>query len=151
MAQITREQIGAAFWNLVSKANGFNGSSRRFIMWDQINDNDQLPYITQLHTGEERIRQSDGTPALKLFWHVFVYMSAGLDPTVIPETQMNTLLDAVDSAVMAQKADIGENRQTLGGLVYYCYPRGRVFVDPGDTDGRGVAMIPFEILTSWFT
>jgi hypothetical protein len=43
-----------------------------------------------------------------------------------------------------------QGRQTLGGLVYWAQPRGRVFVDPGDTDGKGVAAVAFEILAPWF-
>ncbi len=150
MPWTTREQIGLAFWNLASAARGFHASSRKFVHWDQVSGADQLPFMTLLKTGEQRIRQEDGTPAIKFEYHLFVYAMTG-DPTVVPETQMNDLLDAVDVAVQATGADIGQNRQTLGGLVWYCQARGRVFVDSGDTDGKGVAAIPFEILTPWFT
>jgi hypothetical protein len=120
------------------------------VHWDQVNV-PQMPYLTMIHTGEKRVRQEDGTPVLTLLYHVLIYTAAGLDPNVIPETQMNNQLDALDQAVKAIGSDIGENRQTLGGLVYKCSPLGPVFVDPGDTDGKGVAAVPFEILLAWYT
>jgi hypothetical protein len=153
MAAITREQIGSAFWNLLSTsplyAANFTSSSRKFVHWDQVTGAAQLPFLTMLKTGEERIRQEDGTPIIKLFYTVFVYMMTG-DLSGIPETQMNNLLDAVDQMVKAVGSDQFENRQTLGNLVYYCQPRGHAFVDPGDTDGKGVAAIKFELLAAWF-
>ena len=146
----TRVQIETAFWNLVMTAQGFAQNSPRFVHWDQVTSGTQLPYLTKLKTGEERIRQTDGTPAIKFFYHVFVYTMTGQLGTD-PEPAMNNLLDAVDYAVMASGSDQFENRQTLGGLVYWCQPRGRVFVDAGETDGKGVSAIPFEILAPWFT
>jgi hypothetical protein len=144
----TRQQITNAFWNLLITAQGFSQYSPRFVHWDQVASADQLPYLTKIKTGEERIRQSDGTPVIKFYYHVFVYTMIGQLGTD-PEPVVNGLLDAVDYAVQATGSDIGENRQTLGGLVYYCQPRGRVFVDAGETDGKGVSAIPFEILAPW--
>lgn len=148
----SRETIGAAFWKLVSATPGFSLSnmSRKFRHWDQVNGVGQLPFLTNLKTGEQRIRQENGTPAIKFFYHVFVYTMAG-DQVATPETSMNDLLDALDAAVQARGSDVMENRQTLGGLVWYCNPLGRAFVDCGDVDGKGVAMVPFEILTPWLT
>jgi len=60
---------------------------------------------------------------------------------------MNSLLDAIDTAIAPAGADaLGGNRQTLGGLVSHCYPFGPVFIDTGDIDGKAVAAIPFQIL-----
>ncbi len=60
---------------------------------------------------------------------------------------MNALLDAIDVAVAPSGADaLAGNKQTLGGLVSHCYPLGPVFIDTGDTDGKAVAAIPFQIL-----
>lgn len=149
MAISYREQVGVALWTLVSRTQGITASSRRFVHWDQVAGG-QLPFLTILKMNEERIRQADGTPAIKFFYHVFVYAMTG-DATIIPETQANQLLDYLDEAVKATISDIGENRQTLGGLVWYCQPRGRVFVDTGDVDGKAVMAVPFEILMPWFT
>lgn len=146
MPTVTREQISVAFFNLIKNAADFTATSRRFVHWDQVNET-QMPFLTMLKTGEQRGRQSEGLPALTINAHVFIYLSAGLDPEDVPDTAMNTVLDAIDTAVAPSGADaLGGNRQTLGGLVSHCYPLGPVFIDTGDLDGKAVAAIPFQIL-----
>jgi hypothetical protein len=146
MTTVTREQISVAFFNLIKNAASFTASSRRFVHWDQVNET-QMPFLTMLKTGEVRARQSEGLPTLTINAHVFVYLSAGMDPEDTPDTAMNALLDAIDTAVAPGAADVlNGNRQTLGGLVAHCYPLGPVFVDTGDVDGKAVAAIPFQIL-----
>jgi hypothetical protein len=146
MPAISREQISAAFFALIRSAASFTATSRRFVHWDQVNET-QMPFLTMLKTGEVRSRQAEGLPTLTINAHVFVYLSAGMDPDDVPDTAMNTLLDAIDGAVAPSGADaVNGNRQTLGGLVSHCYPLGPVFVDTGDTDGKAVAAIPFQIL-----
>jgi hypothetical protein len=146
MSVITREQISVAFFNLVKGAASFTATSRRFVHWDQVNET-QMPFLTMLKTGEVRVRQSEGLPTLTINAHVFVYLSAGMDPEDTPDTAMNALLDAIDAAVAPGGADVlNGNKQTLGGLVAHCYPLGPVFVDTGDVDGKAVAAIPFQIL-----
>ncbi len=145
MTAITREQISVAFFALMAGAAGFTATSRRFVHWDQVNET-QMPFLTMLKTGEMRGRQSEGLPTRTINAHVFLYMSAGMDPEDTPDTAMNALLDAVDAAVAPAGADaLNGNRQTLGGLVSHCYPFGPVFVDTGDIDGKAVAAIPFQI------
>jgi hypothetical protein len=146
MSSITREQISSAFFALVAGAVDFAATSRRFVHWDQVNET-QMPFLTVLKTGEARARQSEALPTLTINVHVFVYLSAGLDPKDVPDSAMNAVLDAIDAAVAPGGADaLNGNRQTLGGLVSHCYPLGPVFVDTGDIDGKAVAAIPFQIL-----
>jgi hypothetical protein len=146
MPAITREQISVAFFDLIAGAANYAASSRRFVHWDQVNET-QMPFLTMLKTGEVRGRQSEGLPTLTINAHVFVYLCAGMDPEDLPDTAMNTLLDAIDAAVAPSGADaLNGNKQTLGGLVAHCYPFGPVFVDTGDIDGKAVAAIPFQIL-----
>jgi len=142
----TREQISAALFNLIRSAADFTATSRRFVHWDQVNET-QMPFLTMLKTGELRGRQTEGLATLTINAHVFVYASAGMDPEDVPDSAMNALLDAIDTAVAPSGADaLNGNRQTLGGLVSHCYPLGPVFVDTGDIDGKAVAAIPFQIL-----
>jgi hypothetical protein len=146
MTTVTREQISVAFFDLIKGAASFTAGSRRFVHWDQVNET-QMPYLTMLKTGEVRGRQSEGLPTLTINAHVFVYLSAGMDPEDTPDTAMNTLLDAIDTVVAPSgAAALSGNKQTLGGLVAHCYPFGPVFVDTGDIDGKAVAAIPFQIL-----
>ena len=117
MTAVTREQISVAFFDLIAGAADFTATSRRFVHWDQVNET-QMPFLTMLKTGELRGRQSEGLPTLTINAHVFVYLSAGMDPEDIPDTAMNALLDAVDAAVAPSGADaLNGNKQTLGGLV----------------------------------
>ena len=104
-----REQISAAFFDLVAGAADFTATSRRFVHWDQVNET-QMPFLTMLKTGEVRGRQAEGLPTLTINAHVFIYMSAGMDPEDVPDTAMNALLDAVDAAVVPTGADalVGE-------------------------------------------
>jgi hypothetical protein len=146
MTVVSREQISVAFFNLIRGAANFTATSRRFVHWDQVNET-QMPFLTMLKTGEQRGRQSEGLPTLTINVHVFVYLTAGMDPQDVPDTAMNALLDAIDAAVAPSGADaLSGNRQTLGGLVSHCYPFGPVFIDTGDLDGKAVAAIPFQIL-----
>jgi len=145
---LTREQISVAFFNLIKSAASFTATSRRFVHWDQVNET-QMPFLTMVKTGELRARQSEGLPTLTINAHVFVYLSAGMDPDDVPDSAMNAVLDAIDAAVAPSGADaVTGNRQTLGGLVSHCYPLGPVFIDTGDIDGKAVAAIPFQILVS---
>ena len=148
MTHAREAKIAVALWGLLEGAASFTATSRRFVSWDQVNET-QMPFLTMLKTGEDRARKSDTLPLLTLTYHVFVYLSAGMDPDDTPETAMNTMLDAIDSAVKPTGADLPIGKQTLGGLVDHCYPLGPVFVDTGDVDGKGVAAIPFEILVPW--
>ncbi len=146
MPATSREQISIAFFDLIASAANFTATSRRFVHWDQVNET-QMPFLTMLKTGEARGRQAEGLPTLIINAHVFLYLSAGMDPEDVPDTAMNTLLDAIDAAVAPSGADVlNGNRQTLGGLVSHCYPLGPVFIDTGDVDGKAVAAIAFQIL-----
>ena len=148
MPAIIREQISVAFFDLIAGAADFTATSRRFVHWDQVNET-QMPFLTMLKTGEVWGRQNEGLPTLTINAHVFVYMSAGMDPEDVPDTAMNALLDAVDAAVVPSGADVlSGHKQTLGGLVAHCYPLGPVFIDTGDIDGKAVAAIPFQISRS---
>lgn len=146
MTAPTREQVSVAFFNLIAGAADFTATSRRFVHWDQVNET-QMPFLTMLKTGEQRGRQSEGLPTLTINAHVFVYLSAGMDPRDVPDTAMNAVLDAIDAAVAPSGADaLAGNKQTLGGLVAHCYLLGSVFIDTGDVDGKAVAAMPFQIL-----
>jgi hypothetical protein len=152
MSATTREEIAAAFFALLETVPGVLATSRRFIPWDHVNET-QMPFLTMLKTGEGRLRQDDGAeglPILTLRFRAFIYISAGMDPDDVPDTAMNALLDALDATVKPSGTDLLANRQTLGGLVSHCYPLGRADIYTGDVDGKGIAAIPFEILTGWF-
>src|ERR1700761_2427269 len=104
MTAATREQISVAFFDLIAGAADFAATSRRFVHWDQVNET-QMPFLTMIKTGEQRARQSESLPALTINAHVFVYLSAGMDPHDVPDNAMNAVLDAIDAAVKPSGAD----------------------------------------------
>jgi hypothetical protein len=147
-----RSQAVNALWALAVQTAGIIGSSQRFISWDNVSSN--LPFMTMLRAaeGETRERQDEGLPILRMFYNVFVYTLAPQANDVFPDANMNALLDALDQAVKPVGFDlINGNKQTLGGLVSHCYPLGRSFIDPGETDGKGVAAVTFEMMLPWIT
>lgn len=144
----SREEIETVFWELVSSATGFTDSSQRFRSWDQVVTT-QMPFLTMIPTGENRSRQDEGLPILRLFYSVLVYTMVG-DPSAIPSTPLQLLLGRLDQAVKPVGSDLlNGNRQTLGNLVTHCYPLGHVAIDASGADGRVIASVPFEIMLPW--
>jgi hypothetical protein len=145
----SREEIETAFWELISSATGFANNSQRFRSWDQVNGPGNFPFLTMIPTGENRSRQDEGLPILRLFYSVLVYTMVG-DPGAIPSTPLGLLLDRLDQAVKPVGSDLlNGNRQTLGNLVTHCYPLGHVAIDASGADGKVIAGVPFEIMLPW--
>jgi hypothetical protein len=126
MPAISRQQISVTFFDLIKGAADFAAVSRRFVHWDQVNET-QMPFLTMLKTGEQRGRQSEGLPALTVNAHVFVYLSAGLDPEDVPDTAMNAVLDAIDAAVAHRATPVLNPRYLLRGLLTVVQHTGRSF------------------------
>jgi hypothetical protein len=139
----SREAIYAALFALVAGSAAFKTKSRRLKLWSDVNASDK-PALFVAQRGQTYAQGSEATPqAVTLKADVFVYTNAGKDPKVIPATQLNDLVDAVDAALAGS---VVTGRQTLGGLVAHCWIEGEVMIDPGDIDGDGVAVIPVRIL-----
>jgi hypothetical protein len=146
----TRETIISSFFNLLDQSLRVNkqlvkASSRRYISWTQAVG---FPFLTVLRPGERRQGLVRGLPDATLKVVVVIYITGAKDPNVVPDTQMNQLLDAVDATISPTSSDILSGwQQTLGGLVQSCFPIGEVVQINGDAepDGIGMALIPFEI------
>jgi hypothetical protein len=146
----TREQIIDAFFTLLDTSLRTNrglvkASSRRYVIWSSA---PAFPFLTLLHSGERRQGLARGLPDVTIKVNVVIYTTAAKDPKGIPDTQLNTLLDAVDATISPTSSDILSGwQQTLGGLAQSCFPVGEVLQVNGDTepDGIGMAVIPFEI------
>lgn len=72
-----------------------------------------------------------------------VYIDVGSDENGIPDAVLNPLQDAIDGALAP---DDPQGRCTLGGLVASCRISGEVTNAPGDVTGKGLAIIPIDIL-----
>ena len=104
----------------------------------------QKPAMFLVQEGSEYTFQSETTPAkVALHCKVFIYTAAGKDPNSIPATQMNNILDAIDSVLAPSDLVVG--RQTLGGLVSHCRIEGMNLEEDGSLDGDGLAVLNIKL------
>jgi len=148
MAAVDRETIFAALFALVSPLTVYpwkSTPSRRLKLWGDV-ALDQRPALFQFEGTEETYTWSnDVNPKRVLEARLFFYTNCK-DPTVQGATQMNQILTAIERALLPTGKDLaGVGRQTLGGLVQHCRIEGKVFRDPGDLDGDGMARVPVFI------
>ena len=130
---------GSLSWG--APPSGFAFTSRRVALWDDLGG--EQPALCQAEH-DEQIEQTTGLPpklTLNASW--LIYQNAGADPTAVPATINNQILDAVQAAF---PDPAGDQVQTLGGLVSKCWINGRIFKDPGDLDGQGLIIVPIQIL-----
>lgn len=139
----SREAIYSALFDLVSGSAAFKTKGRRLKLWTDVNAAAK-PALFVAQRGQTYVQGSEATPQkVTLKADIFVYTNVGKDANVVPATQLNDLVDAVDAALAGS---VVTGRQTLGGLVAHCWIEGEVMIDPGDIDGDGVAVIPVRIL-----
>jgi hypothetical protein len=82
-------------------------------------------------------------PKRTLDTQIWVYTDVGKDPNAIPETALNTLLDAIEAALAP---GVMSGVQTLGGLVSHAWIEGEIEQFPGVLDGVALAIIPVRVL-----
>jgi hypothetical protein len=139
----SREQIYSALFTLVAGAAEFVTATRRIREYADVDQSTQ-PALLQSELGETWNAPPGMPPLVVLNAKLFLYCESG-DPTAVVSTQINTLLDAVTQA-LAPPSD-GEERQTLGGLVFHCRIAGDVTIAEG-LSGQSEAVVPIEILVN---
>jgi len=129
---MNRENIYLALFTLVRNAALFKTASRRLKIWSDVNASDK-PAVFLAQRGEIYGQGSEATPQkVILKADIYIYTNIGKDPNIIPATQLNGLVDAVDTALAGSPVT---GQQTLGGLVSHCWIEGDIVLDPGDLDG----------------
>lgn len=103
------------------------------------------PGFALVKSHETYVRLSPKTPPKRTL-HVLgiIYIDVGPDDNAIPDAVLNPLQDAIDAALAPDDYQTG--CCTLGGLVEWVVIKGEVTCAPGDVTGKGLAVIPFEIL-----
>lgn len=140
---MNREAIFTALFNLAASSASFATTSRRLVLWNNVPSTDK-PALFLHERGDTYIRAGEAVPeAVTIEADIFIYVDAGKDPGVIPASILNSLIDAVDTALAPNHLT---GMQTLGGLVSHCWIEGKIMKDTGDLDGDGVAVIPVKIL-----
>jgi hypothetical protein len=139
---VARESIYSALWALVSGIPGLVTASRRLVHWSDVPPEAQ-PALFQAQK-DQAAEPHLGLPTKwRLRAELFLYVNSGADMTLVPATQLNNFVDAIDAALAPP---IGQVAQTLGGLVQYCRISGEVLTDEGVLGPQAVAIIPIEIL-----
>lgn len=143
MQNPSREQVAVALFTQLQTAVGFNTFSRRPQLW---NNTVALPALYMGQTKEGLTYSGDNT-ALNLnvlYFPITIYINSGLDPNAIPDTLLNNLLDAVDTALAPPAYQ--PDQQTLGGIVSYARREGEMIRVPGYLDGQGGAFFEIKVL-----
>ena len=138
---INREAIFVALFNKVSAAAGLVTTSRKLAHWSDV-PGIQQPALFQAQ-GKEMASAGFRLPTKwTLRVHLYVYVHQASVAGQVPATQLNTILDAIETALLP---DAGSSEQTLGGLVSHCRIVGEVETDEGTLGDQAVAIIPIEI------
>lgn len=146
MQQVREPAMRALFqlaWGAYPWRNDIS-TARRLRLWTKVGP-EERPALFQFEGGRGTYRWT-GDPAQNrvLKTQLFIYIDA-TDPGVVGSSQVNQILDALDSALQPKGSDLGLGRQTLGGTAYRCRIEGDPFSDPGDIDGQGLMVIPVLI------
>jgi hypothetical protein len=137
----TREAIAVSLFNVLQTTAGFNTFSRRPQLWDEAVN---MPAL-YMGNPQENYAYPHGiaTPPLTtLEFDIIVYINVGLDPNTVPDTILNTLLDALETTITPYQGYV----QTLGGVVNHAWIEGKVERRPGYLDGQGAAFFTIRVL-----
>lgn len=147
---MSRESIFEALATRLATTTGAVTVTRRVKLWSEYNPPEK-PAICIATSDNDYQRESEAAPAvITLNAKLFVYVYDKNDTSdSVPSTAMNTILDAIDTALRWDNLAMGNC--TLGGICSHCWIDGKTLVDPGDIDGDGVAIINVKILIPGFS
>src|ERR1017187_2662329 len=151
MAGTTREQISVALFNLVSAATGnvvgLVTSDRRARAFTDVTPA-EMPalFIEELpedyeHTFEKMLKLP---PKRTMKYTIALYLSDHQEASVVPMTQMNAMIDAIETALAPDAVTGG---QSLGGLVAEARIDGKIDkFENVENSGKSVALLPIAVL-----
>lgn len=145
-----REQIYSALFTtlqsaLLSPAGPFKTVSRRWQDQSQVSPADR-PALYQVQKDELVGTSVNGLPIhAKLTVDLVLYTSGDSEPSSIPSTELNSLLDAVETAIRSALPGVA---QSLGGRVSHCRIEGKIEIVENVMGSMALAVIPVEILTT---
>ncbi|HWF06361.1 MAG TPA: hypothetical protein VHA06_21915 [Candidatus Angelobacter sp.] len=145
-----REQIYSALFTtlqaaLLTPAGPFKTVSRRWQDPSQVSPADR-PSLYQVQKDELTGTTVNGLPIhAKMTVDLVLYTSGDSEPSSIPSTELNSLLDAVEVAIRSATSGIA---QSLGGKVSHCRIEGKIEIVENVMGSMALAVIPIEILTT---
>lgn len=135
-----REAIYNALFTKVSAIPGLKTKSRTLQHWNDVTPSQQ-PALFQAQ-GDQIAAPMPGGPTKWTFYVSLYLYCHSTNPKAPPATQLNRLLDAIETAL---KADL-TGYQNLRGLVFDCSIDGKVETDEGLLGSQSIAIIPIKIL-----
>ena len=145
----TREQIMEALQArlqgiIVNGSPAFNAVTRRNVSPETIVSAGQAALALVKHH-ETYHRPSPAQPPRRtLTIMAIVYIDVGANANAIPDAVLNPIQDAIDAALAPD--DNVRGTCTLGGLVYSAMIAGEVIAAPGDKTGKGLAIVPIDVI-----
>ncbi len=146
-----REQIYSALLTtlqsaLLSPAGPFKTVSRRWQDPAQISPADR-PALYQVQRDE--LARTSNINAIPIAWRATVdlvlYTAGDAAPNVVPSTELNSLLDAVEAAIKTATPGLA---QSLGGKVSHCRIEGKIEIVENVQGAMALAVVPVEILVT---
>ena len=151
MATATRAQVMSAVLSLVqgmtfsAPVNGqttWQTTSQRLRLWNAVAPEAQPAAFLVTHREMDEYRGL-GLLRRRLELGIWCYSRTD-DPATIGATDLDVMMKAFEAAFnVVDHNSSGSN--TLGGLVYWCRIEGRIFKDPGDTDGQTLMIVPLVV------
>ena len=141
---VSREEVFAALFALVSGGPGFVVKSRTLQDWGDVSAAQQ-PALYQTE-GRQGADSKRGVPAKWLLYaELVVYCHAGNMPNGITDVVvlLNNQVDAIVNLIEGPRVTMGFN--TLGGIVGDCRIQGDIDTSEGRLGQQAVAIIPVEI------
>jgi hypothetical protein len=140
----SRETIITALFTKLAASGDFVTTGRRNRDPESIPSN-QTPALMLVEHSEKYAVPSPSLPVKRTInLRAILYTDVGDDDNAIPAMVVNNLLDGVDAALVPD--DPTSQRCTLGGLAYSVKIDGDVIKAPGDVTGKGLAIVPLQIL-----
>ena len=145
-----REQIYSALFSilqsaLLSPAGPFKTVSRRWQDPTQISPADR-PALYQVQRDEIATTAVNGLPLnWKATLDLVLYTAGDPEPSAIPSSELNSLLDATESAIRSALPGLG---QSLGGRVSHCRVEGKIEIVENVQGSMAMAVVPVAIVVT---
>lgn len=144
-----------AFWAALTVAIPAGGTAPAFKTatrvtkhWDDVSGEDQ-PALYQMQSMETPRPYKKGLPQIwdcEITLYLYVRTNLQNDPTAVPSSMLNPLLDAIKNAIVID--DFSTDSCTLGGLVSSCKISGPIRIYEGDLGDEAVATVPVVFTVS---
>jgi len=141
---VTREAAIEALFAKLSGAYTFGVATRRPTMPSQLASSGGGPGFALVIDREVYERKINMPPVRTIHAKAIIYVDVGANANAIPDAILNPIKDAFDAALAPDNRVTG--LCTLGGVVYAAYIRGEVIQAPGDMTGKGLALMPVEVI-----